>query len=253
MSTLHCIVLPGWGMEASIWSPLCQPLSNKVKLSFIDWRGVESPEEIKARVMDRIMSEPEQTCILMGWSLGAMAALDAAAACPDRVKGMILFGATSRFVTLEDGNNDYQIGWDARVLRRMKRRLELEKETALSDFYQMMFSSAERKEGWSERFLHVSDSHFKGDSTASLLHGLDYLIHGDLRGRLPYIKAPMLLIHGEEDVVCPPAASAYIAEQTGGLSKVIAMPGVGHVPFFTKSDECLTAVIEFMQEGEQDD
>lgn len=44
---------------------------------------------------------------------------------------------------------------------------------------------------------------FQGDSTESLQTGLDYLMRADMRERLKDVNVPMLLLHGEQDSICP--------------------------------------------------
>jgi 3-oxoadipate enol-lactonase len=49
----------------------------------------------------------------------------------------------------------------------------------------------------------------------------------DVTARLPAIKAPVLVVVGDEDVATPPAAARVIHEQIKG-SQLVIMPGVSH-------------------------
>lgn len=247
MNRSHFILLTGWGMESPVWYPLCEKFREKADFSFIEWRGIDSIAEIKERVVKKIVSKREQSFILLGWSMGALAAIDVAAEYPSSIKRLILFGGTSRF-TESDG---YAAGWNPRVVQMLKRRLQRDKQGTLIDFYRMMFSPDEQKAGIQDQFLqHIIQKHFQGDETSSLLHGLDYLIENDFRNNLHHINAPLLLIHGANDIVCPSTASEYIAQYAGGPTILKIMSGVGHVPFFTKLDECYLLIKKFIEEGD---
>lgn len=66
----------------------------------------------------------------------------------------------------------------------------------------------------------------------------------DLRPRLPEIRVPTLVIAGESDWVCPPAAAHTLA---GGIpgAELLVLPA-GHVPFAEQPDRFLGAVRRFL-------
>ena len=54
------------------------------------------------------------------------------------------------------------------------------------------------------------EDNIENQSIDSLALGLDYLIQKDLRNKLIDINIPLLMIHGEEDSICPLEAALYI-------------------------------------------
>jgi len=61
---------------------------------------------------------------------------------------------------------------------------------------------------------------------------------------------PVLLLHGEQDAICPLSAARYIQENTNGALKVIN--GAGHALCVTDSEYCANEIIQFV-EGIQND
>ncbi len=87
--------------------------------------------------------------------------------------------------------------------------------------------------------------HFKGDSIQSLQLGLDYLIETDMRGELKEIQAPILFIHGEQDVICPLSAAHSMADNTNVTLKVVSE--AGHALCITNFEYCANEVIQFVE------
>lgn len=242
MKQPNLIVLPGWGMEKEAFQPLIKPLSEAFNLSFIDWRDMKALDDFEERVIDTIASI-DGPVYLLGWSLGSLVSLELSSSFQERIKGFILFGATSRFTTGEN----YSFGWDPRMVERMKKQLQRNKEKTLTSFYEAMFSDAEKEAGFYHQFTKISQSEFHGDDVFSLLIGLDYLLQKDARARIHLIKAPLLMLHGREDKICPLEASSFIKENLGRKAKVRIIEGAGHIPFFTKAEECMEHIKTFIQ------
>ncbi|MFJ7682761.1 alpha/beta fold hydrolase [Peribacillus butanolivorans] len=242
MKQLNLVMLPGWGMEKDAFQPLIKPLSEVFHLSFIEWRDMKTLNDFEERVIDTIASI-DGPVFLLGWSLGSLLSLELASSYREKIKGYILFGATSRFTTGEN----YSFGWDPRMVERMKKQLQRNKEKTLTSFYEAMFSEAEKEEGFYHQFITTIQSEFHGDDVFSLLIGLDYLLQKDVRVKLDQIETPILLIHGREDKICPLEASSFIKENLGGKAEVHIIEGAGHIPFFTKPQECVQLIKTFIQ------
>ncbi|MFE4811981.1 alpha/beta fold hydrolase [Peribacillus simplex] len=242
MKQPNLVMLPGWGMEKGAFEPIIKPLSDVFHLSFIEWRDMKALNDFEERVMDTITSLDGPVYIL-SWSLGSLVSLELASSYREKIKGFILFGATSRFITGEN----YSFGWDPRMVERMKKQLQRNKEKTLASFYEAMFSEAEKEEGLYHQFIKTIQSEFHGDDVFSLLIGLDYLLHKDARARLDRIEAPFILLHGREDNICPLEASSFIKENLGGKAEFHIIEGAGHTPFFTRPQECMQHIKTFIQ------
>ncbi|MBT2647101.1 alpha/beta fold hydrolase [Bacillus sp. ISL-34] len=248
MKQPNLIMLPGWGMEKEAFEPLIKPLSEVFHLSFIEWRDMKALNDFEERAIDTIASI-DGPVYLLSWSLGSLVSLEIASSYREKIKGFILFGATSRFTTGEN----YSFGWDPRMVERMKKQLQRNKEKTLTSFYEAMFSEAEKEAGFYHQFITKIQSKFHGDDVFSLLIGLDYLLQKDARAKLDRIEAPVILLHGKEDNICPIEASSFIKENLGGKAEFHIIEGAGHIPFFTKPQESVQHIKTFIQKEYIDD
>jgi pimeloyl-[acyl-carrier protein] methyl ester esterase len=235
------IFLSGWGMDTSIWNDIREHLGSYA-LRFVNWYNVQHIDEIDIRVHKAI--QEEKNVILIGWSLGSLAALQAAALERECVCGVVLIGGTPRFIQA----SDYTPGWKPSFVERLKRSISKNAEYTLQKFDESMFSSAEQI--WKLKFPNIRSS-FNRDSTDSLLIGLDYLQKKDVRDILPSLHAPVLLLHGEADAICSVQGARYIAEQTKSCLHI--WTEAGHAPHITKAKECAYMIQQFAEKGYRHD
>lgn len=242
MKQSHLVMLPGWGMEREVFQPCIESLSEGFDFSCVEWQHIKAPTDFEKRVIQEITSI-HTPIFLLGWSLGTLTALKVASLYPEHIKGLILFSGTSRFTSCEQ----YSLGWHPRIVKRMKKQLQQDKEKTLTLFYEAMFSQSEQDKGHHHKFIDLAQRKFQGDDMLSLMTGLDYLLETDYRSLLNEIKTPCLLIHGTEDSICPLAASSFISEQLGEKAHFSIMNETGHIPFFTKTEECVQLIEKFVQ------
>lgn len=76
------------------------------------------------------------------------------------------------------------------------------------------------------------------------LQGLHLLEETDLRGLLPSVALPVLIMGGDRDAICLPEASAYLARRIPESSQVV-LSGCGHAPFLTRCTEFNDAITSF--------
>jgi pimeloyl-[acyl-carrier protein] methyl ester esterase len=236
------IIFPGWGMEKAAFHPLIKSLSTIYSVSFTDWRGVRELSDFKERAI-QILTSTQGTVYLIGWSLGSLITLELASLYPKKIEGLILIGGTSRFT------NDvhYIFGWEQRIVERMKKQLQRNKEKTLTAFYSAMFTKSEKEEEFHHQFIEVVQRDYQGDSTHSLLTGLDYLLQKDVRMHLNKIQTPCLLVHGKDDQICFPESSSFIAKRIGGKAQLCILEKAGHIPFFTKPQQCTQLIEKFLE------
>ncbi len=242
MSAMHVVCLPGWGMSSQVFEPIIRHIDRDFILHFVDWVGIETLSGFSERVITYIATLDAASVALLGWSLGSIVAVEAALKS-SRVDRLLLFGATFSFV---DEDKSASIGWPKRVLERMKRQLKIDREETMRNFYKMMFSSQELDARWLERWMREFGDIANIYSIEELLLGLDYLIKMDLSMNLGALRAKIMIVQGAEDKVCPignvQASFDFISSQ----KRLVAMPGVGHVPFYTQSTASLQGIWEML-------
>ncbi|MGM7681920.1 alpha/beta fold hydrolase [Cytobacillus sp. Hm23] len=243
MSKKHIVLLPGWGMEKEVFFPLANLLEPLFHFNFIDWQDIISGASLEERV-DSLLNEKTKEVYLLGWSMGSIAAINIATK-HNNIDGLILVGGTSRFT-----NDNYLLGWNPRIVERMKKQLRRDKGRTLQTFYHSMFSVHEHERGDYDKFLRLCTASALDKDLNSLIKGLDYLIEQDVRAELASIDVPSLLIHGVEDNICPVEASEYIHTKITN-STLHILHHSGHIPFFTEIETCANLIKEFIEERER--
>lgn len=243
MAKPYLIMLPGWGVKSFAFDKLSELLSKDFELIFIEWENISSVNDFKERVIKVIEERHISTFSMLGWSLGSLVAQDIAADNLWDIKHLILIGGTSSFVQHKE--EGYEIGWNKRIVERMKSALYKKPEEVLYNFYALMFSKDEKLKGLDKEFLQLVEDNIEEPAINSLAIGLDYLIQKDLRNKLLDITIPLLTIHGEEDSICPLEAATYINNRILN-SNIEVISYAGHIPFFTSHGQCYTAISKFV-------
>jgi pimeloyl-[acyl-carrier protein] methyl ester esterase len=179
---------------------------------------------------------------LVGWSIGASVALMLAAAQRLPVDSLVLVDGTPSFMA-RDG---FPHGLSAAVLRRMLKLADADFSRALQEFHGLLLSEQDREipSGEEVRDLLTNEQYLpRPDSARSLLASL---AREDLRDKLGGIRIPCLLMHGDQDRICPPGASAYMQEQLAH-AELITFPGAGHAPFLTRAGDFNHSLASFLR------
>ncbi len=246
----YLIMLPGWGMGSFVWSSFAELLKRDYELVFVEWSNINSLDEFKKIVMQIIEDKNIESFSLIGWSLGSLVAQEIAHIYSSNVDYLILISATSKFV--RENKEKYDIGWDRKIVERMIIQLNRCPEETKLSFYNKLFSKKEKQSGDNIIFLDRVSNYSKEQSIRSLSLGLDYLINTDLRKELNVIDIPLLLIHGENDTICPLKAAKYIKNKTNN-TKLEVIKDAGHIPFFTNYQKCYDIITNFTNYLKKDD
>jgi pimeloyl-[acyl-carrier protein] methyl ester esterase len=214
--------LPGWAAPSAVWADVVALFApgDGSACDFSDARVPGDHLELAANALAR--SGAPST--VLGWSLGAMVALELALAEPDLVSSLVLVGATDRFVARDD-----RIGWPPRILSRMRHRLATEAGGVVGELDRRMFAPAERAHGEDERWIAARGAELQ--PVAALDAGLAYLETFDVDGTS--VRVPTSLLHGREDSVCPVAGAERLARSLPHGTLTI-WDDVGHAPFWTR-------------------
>ena len=153
---------------------------------------------------------------VVGWSLGAARALEAATQM--ELAGLVLISATPQFIR-RDG---WRHGWPPRVLERMRARLRTDPEGLLDEFAAGLFAPGEEPVAVPrESDVEVLDA------------GLAYLGGFSVLDRLDEITCPVRLLHGRLDAVIPLAAAEHVAAVLPHADLTV-WDEVGHAPHLTQ-------------------
>lgn len=245
------VLIHGWAMSNRVWQ-FQAALSACCRVVAVDLRGhgLSEPPPLGslelADMSSDLVSLFEQLkldrAVLLGWSLGSQVVLGAFSALRERLSGVVLVGATPRF-TACDG---YGHGLPAKEVRGMILRLKRDYSGTMGDFLRGMFSAGELSREQNQKMVREIVIPGRQPAPGVALQGLEILAAADLRGTLPQIDRPVLLIHGSEDSICLPAASRYMADRIPGATLEL-FTGCGHAPFISRPEQFNKILMHFLE------
>ncbi|MFL5781041.1 MAG: adenylate/guanylate cyclase domain-containing protein [Thermoleophilaceae bacterium] len=250
---IDLVLFPGWFSHMDLqWDdPLMARWLNRLasfsRLILFDKRGVglsdpvasaptldERMEDISA-VMDAVGSE---RAAIFGLSEGGMMSALFAAAHPERVRSLVLFGtwAVGPAISAEE----HFAGWENAV------RLEAAVGDALANWgsgvaVEMLAPSLA---GNPAALKHMGAFERAALSRAMARSLWQALTRSDTRPALPLIAASTLVIHRRDEVI-PVVQARYLAEHIAG-ARLLELPGVDHLPWIGDSEAVASAVEEFV-------
>ena len=236
------IFIHGWSMASGVWARQIDYFSQRgFNAQAIDLPGHgDSPpdgDHTIAAMSDRLYGFIEEAGyeapLLVGWSMGAMVILSYIEGHADRTSGICLVGGTPRFIS----GPGYDYGLDIKDVKGMKVKLRRDFLRCLGDFRKAMTKG-----------LSVEDRdiliHAPYPQIDAAMTGLEELIKVDLRATLDKLRLPVLIIHGEDDHVCPAGVASYMEEKVEGAERVM-FESAGHVPFLSHSRDFNERLEEF--------
>lgn len=248
------VLLHGWAMHGGVFAPLAERLGADFELHLVDLPGhgrsrdsavALEPEAVVDAVAARVPVAP-----WLGWSLGGMFALRAAAMRPEAVPGLVMVCSAPCFVrdASADGAGDGRYGMSPEIFAGFAQGLREDYHGTLERFIALEAFGSDDARG--ELRALRSEVFARGEPPASALaQGLDLLRTVDQRPLLPALAVPSLWIGGRRDRVVDPRAMRAASEHTPGAGFVQIEHG-GHAPFLTHADEVAAAIAGFLAQGQ---
>jgi pimeloyl-[acyl-carrier protein] methyl ester esterase len=241
------VLLHGWAMSAAAFQELAGLLAVNFRVLVPDLpgHGKSSPADkndlagLTDVLTDWLSSHIVEPCVLVGWSLGGMLALQIANEGKLPVERLALIGSTPKFTV----GDDWSFGLPATQVRAMARNLKRQFETTLSEFFSLTFVgekiSIERLR--TIRNFAVRASSVPDQEVAFEL--LYMLAEQDQRDILCDIHIPAMVLHGELDRISPVGAGRAMAAMLP-LGEFVPFAGIGHAPFLSKPHDVAARLLE---------
>lgn len=243
MADAPLVLLHGWGMSPRIWNGLRICLSPRIVATpaLPGHDGTASPGSTLQAWSDAVLAGLPQRCVLIGWSLGAMIALDLAARHPQRIEQLVLFGATPKFV----GSTDWPHGLDADTVRSFNEGFAQDADATLRRFLALQALGEAQRRGVMHSLGRAVAA--PGEfNPATLADGLCVLADADLRATAALVRAPTLLIHGRDDAVMPLPAAEWLAANLPA-ARLEVLDGSGHAPMVSQPELCAGLIEEALR------
>ncbi len=229
------ILLHGWGFNARVWDDIVARLADQHRCLAVDLPGFgHSPVfdgEYSLRSLARQLADDlPADALWVGWSLGALVAMQVAVDHPAAARALVLVAATPSFRR----RPDWPHAVDAGVLEGFGRDLVQRYEQTLERFITLQVRGSETPRPVA-RVLRHRLRQAPRPTVDVLQAGLKLLHEADLRKTLGLIRCPVNVLLGERDTLVPQEVrKAWHALQPAWQIDVI--PGAGHAPFLSHLD-----------------
>lgn len=256
------VLLHGWAMHGGVFAPLVERLADRFELHVVDLPGHGlsrdsavplSPDAVVEAVAARVPAAP-----WLGWSLGGMFALRAAATRPAAVPALVMLSSVPCFVrdasavpggsiaaaAAPAGDGGGRYGMSPEIFAGFAQGLREDYHGTLERFIALEAFGSDDARG---ELRALRDEVFsRGEPpAAALVQGLDLLRGVDLGPLLPALRVPSLWVAGRRDRMVDPRAMRAAAARAPGAGFLQIEHG-GHAPFLTHADEVAEAVAGFL-------
>jgi len=237
------VLVHGWGMSSGFMKPFGQRLCQRFRVTLIDLPGHGHSGligDLSLAGMSRaVLERAPRRAHWVGWSLGALVALQAAAIAPDAVRSLGLLAGTPRFVAAPDWP-----GVDESVLSRFAADLQRDYDRTIARFLALQLHGMD-DERELLKALRATLAGQVAPEGAALMAGLAILRDMDLRASAAALSCPVLMLLGRRDRLIPAAVGAAVSE-LNGRAEIRVIEGAAHIPFWTHAAVTLDVVVDFL-------
>lgn len=224
-----------------------EQLGKYARVILFDKRGVGLSDRIQgAPTLENTIEDAQ--CVLdavaskrtfvMGTSEGAAAAVLLASTYPERVIGLILYGATPKVVR---SNNEPSWAVPEDQFDRMIEQMQKDwgGPWAIEGFAPSRAKDEQFRAWWAMTLRSAS-------SPSSIKAVLNLIREVDIRQLLPQVRTKTLVIHKTDDRMVGIAAGRYFVEHMPN-SQWLEIPGADHI-YFVESKTIISAISRFLQD-----
>lgn len=177
-----------------------------------------------------------QDVVYVGHSVSAMIGVLAAIEEPERFRGLVLLGASPRYVN--DG--EYQGGFEAADVEALIDAIDANYLSWAEQMSPVFMGNADRPELAQE----LNDS-FAQTDIAVARHFARVTFFSDVRQHLPAVTTRTLILQSTDDIVAPVAVGEYIRDQIPG-SELAVLDAGGHYAHLSNPDELVGHIRRFL-------
>lgn len=239
------LLVHGWGMHGGVWEEVGTELARDYRVTAPDLPGHGHSGAAGAsdlgQICERLLDSAPPKSVWIGWSLGGMACLQAAARAPERVRGLVLVASSACFVRTPD----WPHALDAAVFDAFAADLERDPTATLQRFLALQAAAGHARRETLRRLRGLWRA-APEPALPALRAGLAILRHIDLRALLPQIQCPVLLLTGACDNLVPAAALPVMAAALRTVDTQL-IAAAGHAPLVSDVAEFCARLRHFLQ------
>ena len=239
------ILIAGGMMDMDQWTPVANALSNSHRVVRYDQRGIgDSDQPTEGYTVDQFAEDAVNLiktldagpAVLIGNSLGGTVAMGAAFSAPELVRGI---------VTCATNAGPTGPPTPPETMQHMMRGAQLPVPQAAAAMMDILFATDFIDENPDVLDAAV-EKRSQGAPMIATLGPLQSVLTFDPIERLKTLNIPMLVLHGEEDVLVLPDHAQLLAEATGSEANLI--PNAGHALVVEQSTAVAQALTAFLSE-----
>lgn len=241
------LFLHGWATDSSVWGHQIKAFSRDYEIMTVNLPGHGDGDSWSEPTLQPAIEKilplitHHSSLVGIGWSLGAVVLMEIAHIYPDALQGLILVGATPKFIMDEA----FPWGQARGRVRQMIKDLKKGFYETLESFYPLNFTEEELNSPSAMYFIELYRMRCRGLFHKSIITALEAISRVDLREVISEVKVPVLLIHGGRDQVSSLEGCKYLASGLP-MARLKVFKDTGHAPFLTRTGEFNMVVRGFL-------
>lgn len=238
------VLLHGWGCGSESWSPILSQLQTLVNIVAIDLPSFGNSPAINNfsvdAVVEYIAERLPDNCILMGWSLGGMLAVQVAARYPTKVSKLITLAANVKFVA----SRDYPSAMSLAINKNFNKSFEADPQATLK-----LFAGLLAQGDIAERALLKKVRNLVANQpiNTNWSQALDVLSQLDNRAAFSALVQSGLHVLGENDVLVPASAAAALST-LNATQQVNVLPQTAHALHWSQPEKVIELLAAFISQ-----
>lgn len=249
------VLLHGWGCDSNSWAPILPQLENLGKVIAIDLPGFGKSPALEKYSLDavvdfiaqRIFSPDEisgsgelsEPCVLVGWSLGGMLAVQIATRYPHKVSGVITLAANTKFIASHDYPNAMRLATN----NNFTESFASDPGAALKIFSGLLAQGDTNERALLKKMRNLISAEAVN---ANWLQALQLLSQLDNRNAFAALTQPGLHLFGAADVLIPQGAAAMLAA-LNTQQTIIVLPQAAHALHWSQPNAVVALMQDFFQ------
>lgn len=240
------LLIMGLSFTLEMWHRVTPQFSKDYRVILLDNRGVGRSDVPGGRYSIGTMAEDalavlnaagvDEPALLLGASMGGMIAQELTLRHPDRVRALVL-GCTACGPLLRA--TWPQLGWSPGLWHWISSRGEPRERSLV----RLLYASTTPKDRIEEDIAIRTACQ---PPVQAVLRQLAGILSWSSYKRLPQIKVPTLVVHGDQDHVLPPANGRMVASRIES-SEFVLLPDAGHILTTDQPELSLQVVGRFLE------
>jgi malonyl-CoA O-methyltransferase len=241
MTNFTIVLLHGWGTDSRSWQPILPVLEKIAPVMALDLPGFGNapalPEFTLDVVLEKLAGQLPASCVLVGWSLGGMLAMQLAARLPQQVKAIVTIAANLKFVA----SSDYPVALAPATNVQFNRSFEADPQAALKLFGGLLAQGDVQE----RQLLKALRQQLPVQMNSNWAQALGVLSVLDNRDLFIHLRQPGMHLLGEKDALVP-AAAADAMRQLNPQQQVELLPETAHAIHWSQPDLLVAKLKHFL-------